>query len=87
VEEVIKRANESKYGLAAGVLTKNFDQAMRFVNAAEVGTVWINCYMTLQPGTPFDGYKESGVDHDLREEGLDSYLLSKTVVMKIPPKH
>ena len=48
MEEVIRRANDSKYGLAAAVLTANIDKAMQVSNQIRAGTVWINCYDILE---------------------------------------
>lgn len=60
MDEVIERANNTNYGLAAGVLTKNIDNALTFAQAAEAGSVWVNCFLAITPQTPFGGYKESG---------------------------
>jgi len=87
IDEVIERANNTNYGLAAGVLTKNIDNALTFANAAEAGNVWVNCYMAFSPAAPFGGYKESGFGRELGEEGLEAYLEIKTVAIKIPHKN
>lgn len=65
LDEVIERANDTNYGLAAGILTKNLDNAFTFANAVEAGTVWVNTYLTGGPQMPFGGYKESGVGREL----------------------
>ncbi|KAJ3699292.1 hypothetical protein LUZ61_002997 [Rhynchospora tenuis] len=80
LNEVIQRANASKYGLAAGVFTNNIDTANTLMRALRVGTVWINCFDTFDAAIPFGGYKMSGVG---REKGIDSlknYLQVKAVV-------
>jgi len=87
IDEVIERANRTNYGLAAGVLTKNIDDALTFVNAAEAGSVWVNCYNAPWTPAPFGGYKESGIGRELGEEGLNLYLETKTVAIKIPYKN
>lgn len=84
IEEAIERANQTNYGLAAGVLTKNLDTALTFVNAVEAGSVWVNCYNALFLNAPFGGYKESGMGRELGEEGLNLYLETKTVAVKLP---
>ncbi|KAK9090458.1 hypothetical protein Sjap_023635 [Stephania japonica] len=78
--EVIKRANSSRYGLAAGVFTKNIDTANTMMRALRAGTVWINCFDVFDAAIPFGGYKMSGQG---REKGIDSlknYLQVKAVV-------
>lgn len=82
-EDVIKRANALPYGLGAGVVTTNIDRAMTFVKRLHAGTVYVNCYDYTQASTPFGGYKDSGIGKDLGDEGIESYLLTKTVIMKV----
>ncbi|KAJ1698800.1 hypothetical protein LUZ63_007312 [Rhynchospora breviuscula] len=80
LNEVIQRANASKYGLAAGVFTNNLNTANTLMRALRVGTVWINCFDVFDAAIPFGGYKMSGVG---REKGIDSlknYLQVKAVV-------
>src|SRR5215208_6751693 len=66
-EEAAKIANDSNYGLAAGVFTSDIDRAMRFARDIQAGYVMINEYFTGGPGSPFGGYKQSGIG---RERGL-----------------
>jgi acyl-CoA reductase-like NAD-dependent aldehyde dehydrogenase len=54
-EEVISSANNTPYGLASGVMTQSLDNALTISNALKAGSVWINCYMALEPSTPFGG--------------------------------
>jgi aldehyde dehydrogenase (NAD+)/phenylacetaldehyde dehydrogenase len=79
VDEVVRRANDSSYGLAAGIWTRDISKAHRIAHALQAGTVWINAYNMLDPVAPFGGYKESGFGRDLGEEGLHSYTQTKTV--------
>lgn len=65
VEEVIERANETSFGLAAGVVTQNLDAALTFAQAVEAGSVWVNCYDAVVPQAPFGGYKQSGHGREL----------------------
>jgi len=53
LDEVIERANNTKYGLAAAVITKNIDTALTFAKAVEAGSVWVNCYDAVVPQCPF----------------------------------
>ncbi|XP_004524261.1 aldehyde dehydrogenase X, mitochondrial isoform X3 [Ceratitis capitata] len=82
LEEIIDRANDVEYGLAAGVITNDINKAMKFVRNVNAGSVWINCYDAVLPQTPFGGYKLSGIGRELGKDGLDSYLETKTVAMK-----
>lgn len=86
LDEVIERANRTNYGLAAGVVTKNIDNALTFANAVEAGSVWVNCYDAITPQTPFGGYKQSGFGRELGEEGLEPYLETKTIAIKTQSK-
>ncbi|XP_047318750.1 benzaldehyde dehydrogenase, mitochondrial [Impatiens glandulifera] len=79
-DEVIKRANNSQYGLAAGVFTQNLDNANRLMRALRVGTVWINCFDTFDAAIPFGGYKMSGIGREKGEYSLKNYLQVKAVV-------
>uniref|UniRef100_A0A0E0LAB1 Aldehyde dehydrogenase domain-containing protein n=2 Tax=Oryza TaxID=4527 RepID=A0A0E0LAB1_ORYPU len=83
LNEVIKRANASQYGLAAGVFTNNLNTANTLTRALRVGTVWVNCFDVFDAAIPFGGYKQSGIG---REKGIDSlknYLQVKAVVTPI----
>lgn len=81
-EDVIKRANLLPYGLGAGVVTTNINRALKFVKRLHAGTVYVNCYDYAEPVTPFGGVKDSGIGKDLGDEGLESYLITKTVVIR-----
>ncbi|XP_039141413.1 benzaldehyde dehydrogenase, mitochondrial-like [Dioscorea cayenensis subsp. rotundata] len=83
LDEVIRRANATRYGLAAGVFTSNLEKANTLMRALRAGTVWINCYDVFDAAIPFGGFKMSG--HG-REKGIDSlknYLQVKAVVTPI----
>lgn len=86
MEEAIVRANNTNYGLAAGVITNNISTALTFVQAVEAGSVWVNCYDAVTPQTPFGGFKQSGFGRELGECGLESYLETKLVSIKISNK-
>ncbi|RLM80543.1 aldehyde dehydrogenase family 2 member B7, mitochondrial-like [Panicum miliaceum] len=83
VEEVIRRANASQYGLAAGVFTRSLDAANTLSRALRVGTVWVNCYDVFDAGIPFGGYKMSGVGREKGVYALRNYLQTKAVVTPI----
>ncbi|KAF4355504.1 hypothetical protein F8388_015258 [Cannabis sativa] len=80
LDEVIKRANNSQYGLAAGVFTKNMDTANTLTRALRVGTVWINCFDVFDAAIPFGGYKMSGIGREKGIYSLNNYLQVKSVV-------
>jgi len=84
IDEVIKRANDSTYGLGAGIMTKHIDNAIKISNGLRAGTVWINCYNKFDVNTPFGGYKNSGIGRELGEYGLQNYTEVKTVIIKRP---
>ncbi|CAL0332539.1 unnamed protein product [Lupinus luteus] len=80
IEEGIKSANNTKYGLAAGVVTKNIDIANTVSRSIRAGVVWINCYFAFGDDIPYGGYKMSGFGRDYGMEALHKYLQVKSVV-------
>jgi formyltetrahydrofolate dehydrogenase len=82
VDEVIKRANRTEYGLAAGVLSKDVSRALRITRELKAGTVFVNNYQKTDVAAPFGGVKQSGFGKDLGEEALNEYLITKTVVLE-----
>ncbi|KAM4876553.1 aldehyde dehydrogenase 1A1 isoform 3-T3 [Thomomys bottae] len=87
VDEVIKRANNTSYGLAAGIFTKDLDKALTVSSALQAGVVWVNCYLMLPSQCPFGGFKMSGNGRELGEYGLHEYTEVKTVAIKISEKN
>ncbi|XP_014241818.1 aldehyde dehydrogenase, mitochondrial-like [Cimex lectularius] len=87
VEEVIDRANDSNYGLAAAVFSKNVDTVNKVSQALRAGTVWVNCYNVLTPQAPFGGYKMSGHGRELGEYGLSAYTEVKTTFVSMDQKN
>jgi len=87
MEEVIERANDTNYGLAAAVFTTDLNKATQVAHSLRAGSVWINCYNGIGPQASFGGFKESGLGRELGEEGLHGYVEAKTVTMKIPQKN
>lgn len=87
LEEALARANDTHYGLAAGVLTKNLDTALTFAQGVQAGSVWVNCYLHATPQTPFGGFKMSGIGREMGIDSMMEYLETKTVTIKIPKKN
>jgi malonate-semialdehyde dehydrogenase (acetylating)/methylmalonate-semialdehyde dehydrogenase len=78
-DDVLSRANASRYGLAAGVWTNDLRKAHRMAAALQAGTVWVNSYNMMDPTAPFGGFKESGFGRDLGVDAVRSYTHPKTV--------
>lgn len=77
---MVRRANASQYGLAAGVFTQDIDTANTLARALRVGTVWVNCFDIFDAGIPFGGYKMSGQGREKGIYSLMNYLQVKAVV-------
>jgi phenylacetaldehyde dehydrogenase len=82
-DEVIRRANDTRYGLTAGVWTESIGTAHRVADALRAGTVWVNCYGVFDAAMPFGGYKESGWGREMGGIVLDDYTESKTVCIRV----
>ena len=83
VDEVIERANHTKYGLAAAVWTRDIKKALAVSNGVRAGTVWVNCYNVMDTRAPFGGFKQSGIGRELGEYGLQQYTQVKSVIAKL----
>ncbi|KAK8547177.1 hypothetical protein V6N13_097896 [Hibiscus sabdariffa] len=83
MEEAIKRANDTTYGLAAGVITKNLNVANSVSRSIRAGLIWINCYGRFDLDCPYGGYKTSGFGRDFGSESLNQYLQIKSVITPI----
>ncbi|GGN09410.1 aldehyde dehydrogenase family protein [Halarchaeum nitratireducens] len=78
-EEAIEVANGTEYGLASGVFTRDVARAHRIASDLDAGSVWVNHYFGTVPGTPFGGFKQSGIGRECGSEALDEYTQSKSV--------
>jgi len=79
-DEIVPVANETNYGLAAGVFTRDLSKAHRTAKRLRAGTVWINTYHVFDAAMPFGGYKESGWGREMGSQVLNNYLETKSVV-------
>ncbi|XP_057447120.1 aldehyde dehydrogenase family 2 member C4-like [Lotus japonicus] len=83
IEEAIEKANSTRYGLAAGIVTKNLDIANTVSRSIRAGIIWINCFFAFDIDCPFGGYKMSGFGRDYGLEALHKYLQVKSVATPI----
>jgi hypothetical protein len=85
MEELVRRANATAFGLAAAVWTRDIARAHDVARRLRAGTVWVNCYDVFDAAAPFGGFKQSGFGRELGERGLDPYLETKTVTVSLDP--
>jgi phenylacetaldehyde dehydrogenase len=79
VDDLVAKANDSPFGLAAGVWTRDLSSAHRIAAAVKAGTVWVNCYNLTDPASPFGGYKQSGWGREMGRAVLEQYTETKSV--------
>lgn len=83
--DLIAQANDSVYGLAAGIWTQNFPRAYALARQLEVGTVWINTYKQFSISTPFGGWKDSGLGREKGRDGIRAHMQQKSVYVGLDP--
>ena len=79
LDEIAAEANDSEYGLGAGIWTKDISKAHALAKKLRAGTVWINCYNVFDASLPFGGYKQSGWGREMGHEALEAYTEVKAV--------
>ena len=79
VDDLVGKANDSPYGLAAGLWTNDLTKAHQVAAAIKAGTVWINCFNMTDPASPFGGYKQSGWGREMGRGVLEQYTETKSV--------
>lgn len=82
IDGVLKSANNTEYGLASGVFTKDLSQAMRVADGLDAGTCFVNTYNKTDVAAPFGGFKQSGFGKDLGREALNEYLKTKVITIE-----
>ncbi len=82
-EELVARANDSPYGLAAGLWTNDLRAAHQLAAQLKAGSVWINCWNVVDPASPFGGYKQSGWGREMSKHVIDAYTETKSVFVDL----
>ena len=80
VDEVIKRANDTPYGLVGSVFSANQQICHKVAKGLQCGQVYVNNYFQMSSVVPFGGYKQSGIGRELSQQGLDRFMETKTIV-------
>ena len=83
LDEIAAKANDTVYGLAAGIWTRDIKKAHALAAKIKAGTVWINCYNVFDAAMPFGGYKQSGWGREMGKEVVELYTEVKSVCVKV----
>ena len=83
LDEIAATANDTEYGLGAGISTRDISKAHALAKKIKAGTVWINCYNVFDAALPFGGYKQSGWGREMGHEVLEAYTEVKAVTAQL----
>jgi phenylacetaldehyde dehydrogenase len=83
LDDIAAAANDSEYGLGAGIWTRDISKAHALAKKLRAGTVWINCYNVFDASLPFGGYKQSGWGREMGHEALEAYTEVKAVTTQL----
>lgn len=83
LDEVAKAANDTSYGLAAAIWTKDLSSMLKLAAKLKAGTVWGNCHAVIDPALPFGGFKQSGFGREQARQGVESYTELKSVIIQL----
>ena len=83
IDDVARSANDTCFGLGASIWTNDLNTMHKLAARIKAGTVWGNCHAMLDSALPFGGYKQSGIGRELAREGIEAYLETKTVIVKL----
>ena len=83
VDEVVTRANDTPYGLVAGVWTKDIKKAHRLTQNIKAGVVWVNCYQFVDAAAPWGGFKQSGYGREMGQHALKNYTETKSIWVRM----
>ncbi len=82
-DDVIRRANDTQFGLGGSIWTTNLNRAHRFIAESESGMVWVNTHGVLDRSVPFGGFKQSGIGHELGEEAIHHHTRLKSAIIAL----
>ena len=82
MDELVKRANNTTFGLGSGLWTRDVSKAHAVAKSLRAGSVWVNCYQAMDPAVPFGGYKMSGYGRESGKQHVEEYLNVKAVWIK-----
>ena len=82
MDELVKRANDTTFGLGSGLWTRDVSKAHAVAERLRAGSVWVNCYQAMDPAVPFGGYKMSGYGRESGKQHVEEYLNVKAVWIK-----
>ena len=82
--DVIRRANDSEFGLGASVWMRDATQSERLASRLQAGNISVNSHAKMQPSTPFSGHKQSGLGVEMGVEGLKSYCNVRSIYTRLP---